>query len=90
MRTQISISLTSSGRKVILLLCFVAPATWSPVAKAQQKGSSTDAYVGILVTATAGEAESVLKQLHAGMDFGILARENPSTQLPATADTWDG
>ena len=45
-----------------------------PGACAQQDPPS--ATLGIIVTRTAGDADTVLKQLKAGMDFAILAREN--------------
>ena len=75
MRTNISRSSESPKNAVIVLLCLVILAGWSPVAKAQQKSASTDVYVGILVTATSAEADILLKELRAGMDFGVLAKE---------------
>ena len=75
MRTNISRIFESPKNAVIVLLCLVLLAGWSPVAKAQQKSASTDVYVGILVTATSAEADILLKELRAGMDFGVLAKE---------------
>lgn len=41
----------------------------------QSSGSSKPLDIGILVTTTQAEAESVLKQLKSGWDFGVLAKE---------------
>ena len=49
-------------------------------ARAQEAASDQDLragiHVGIIVTRTSEVAQGVLKQLQAGMDFGVLAKEN--------------
>ncbi len=55
----------------VLALLTVSLGLLPPLAIAQQ---DRDAEIGILVTRTAEEAADVLKQLHSGMDFGVLAR----------------
>ncbi|HMG87619.1 MAG TPA: FG-GAP-like repeat-containing protein [Terracidiphilus sp.] len=41
----------------------------------QQTETSGELHLGIIVTRTAEQADSVLKKLNAGWDFGVLARE---------------
>ncbi len=62
---------------VVLILLFLTslPLIFSSSIQAQQDGASREVEVGIIVTSTAEEAESILKQLKAGMDFGVLAKE---------------
>ena len=59
---------------------------FGPSAYTQPATISHQNYVGLIVTRTATEAKAVLDQLRAGMDFGVLAKETPSTQVPAMAD----
>jgi hypothetical protein len=44
-------------------------------ARAQQAADSRELELGVLITARAEEAEAILKQLKAGADFGVLAKE---------------
>src|SRR6202167_6172 len=44
-------------------------------ARPQQPDSSPELYVGMIVTRSAEDAQAVLNQLKAGMDFGVLAKE---------------
>jgi hypothetical protein len=46
-----------------------------PSARSQQAESAPEIYVGMIVTRTAEEAQAVLNELKAGMDFGVLAKE---------------
>ena len=46
-----------------------------PPARSQQAESQPEAYVGMIVTRSAEDAQAVLNQLKAGMDFGVLAKE---------------
>jgi FG-GAP-like repeat/ASPIC and UnbV/PPIC-type PPIASE domain len=46
-----------------------------PSARSQQAESTPEVYVGMIVTRTAEEAQAVLNELKAGMDFGVLAKE---------------
>jgi hypothetical protein len=46
-----------------------------PRTQAQQAAASQEVELGILVTARAEEADAILKQLKAGADFGVLAKE---------------
>src|ERR1700677_1305264 len=52
-------------------------------ARSQQAESPPEVYVGMIVTRTAEEAQAVLNELKAGMDFGVLAKEksiDPSSE----------
>jgi tetratricopeptide (TPR) repeat protein len=42
----------------------------------QETGPSQELHVGLIITRTSEEAQDVLKQLNAGMDFGVLAKEH--------------
>ena len=46
-----------------------------PSARSQQAESPPEVYVGMIVTRTADDAQAVLNELKAGMDFGVLAKE---------------
>ena len=46
---------------------------------------ATPIAVRLIVADSAGEAEQILKQLQAGADFAVLARENPRTLPPPMA-----
>ncbi len=46
-----------------------------PPARSQQAQSQPEVYVGMIVTRSAEDAQAVLNQLKAGMDFGVLAKE---------------
>ena len=46
-----------------------------PPARSQQAESQPEVYVGMIVTRSAEDAQAVLNQLKAGMDFGVLAKE---------------
>ncbi len=50
---------------------------------AQQESSSPGLELGIIVTATAEQAEKVIKEFKAGTDFGVLAKER---SIDSTAD----
>jgi VCBS repeat protein/PPIC-type peptidyl-prolyl cis-trans isomerase-like protein/ASPIC/UnbV protein len=50
-------------------------ALFVPSAHPQQDKRSQETYVGMIVTRTAEEAQAVLNELKAGMDFGVLAKE---------------
>jgi hypothetical protein len=52
-------------------------------ASAQKAPAPHETYVGILVTHTAEDAERALKDLKAGADFGVLAKER---SIEATAN----
>jgi tetratricopeptide (TPR) repeat protein len=43
---------------------------------AQEAAPPQEVHLGIIVTRTSEEAQAVLKALNAGMDFGVLAKEN--------------
>src|ERR1035438_3162902 len=45
-------------------------------ARAQEAASSQELHLGIITTRTTEKAQAVLKELNAGMDFGVLAKEN--------------
>jgi FG-GAP-like repeat/PPIC-type PPIASE domain/ASPIC and UnbV len=54
-----------------------------PPARSQQAESPPEVYIGMIVTRTADEAQAVLNELKAGMDFGVLAKErsiDPSSE----------
>src|ERR1700722_8802296 len=58
-------------------------ATFPSPATGQQSDASSELRLGIIVTRTAEQADSVLKKLNAGWDFGVLAREtsiDPSSE----------
>ena len=52
-----------------------AAAFFLPSARSQPAESPPEVYVGMIVAHTADEAQAVLNQLMAGMDFGVLAKE---------------
>jgi tetratricopeptide (TPR) repeat protein len=54
-----------------------------PAARAQEESTSHSLELGIIVTSSAEQAEKVVKELKAGTDFGVLAKEN---SIDATAD----
>ena len=43
--------------------------------RAQQAPGSAEEEIGIIVTRTAQQGQEALKELHAGMDFGVIAKE---------------
>ena len=45
-------------------------------AHAQEAASARELHVGIIITRTSEAAQAVLQALNAGMDFGVLAKEN--------------
>jgi hypothetical protein len=51
--------------------------------RAQQVSNSSSLELGMIVTATAEQAEKVIKEFKAGTDFGVLAKEN---SIDITAD----
>src|ERR1700677_4711281 len=57
---------------VLALIFLVA---FLPNAQAQQAADSQELELGVLITARAEDAAAILKQLKAGADFGVLARE---------------
>jgi hypothetical protein len=54
-------------------------------AHAQEAASSQELQVGIIVTRTSETAQDVLKELNAGMDFGVLAKEK---SIDPTGGRW--
>ncbi len=62
---------------VVFALCLSAIASVIPLltAHAQRDAISPEADVGMIVSRTAEDAEAVLKELKAGTDFGVLAKE---------------
>ena len=63
----------------VFLALWLIPGTgifFGPSSYAQPAAVSHQNYVGLIVTRTATEAKAVLDQLRAGMDFGVLAKEN--------------
>jgi tetratricopeptide (TPR) repeat protein len=68
---------------VLVILTLFTGETWQlPMLQAQTAQASGRVNVGILVTATESQAQDALKQLRAGMDFGVLAKEK---SIDATA-----
>ena len=63
----------SSGTLMVLACAIIAGI--GPRGLAQQDTGSPPVDVSIIVTATADEAAAVLKQLNAGWDFSVLAKE---------------
>jgi hypothetical protein len=57
-----------------LWLMVSTSAFFLPSAHSQQAESAPEVYVGMIVTRTAEEAQAVLNELKAGMDFGVLAK----------------
>jgi tetratricopeptide (TPR) repeat protein len=64
--------LSSSGLLVLVLALLTGI---SPHLYAMDDAPSTQVNLGIIVTRTEAEAVEVLRQLHAGMDFSVLAAE---------------
>jgi tetratricopeptide (TPR) repeat protein len=66
-----------TGNEALVLLCFVVIvlAKFQPAMHAQQESASRQEDLGIIVTSTPEAAQEVLKELNAGMDFGVLAKE---------------
>jgi tetratricopeptide (TPR) repeat protein len=66
------------GRTALLWLALMvaAGAFLVSMADSQETPSPQEMDVGIIVTRTSEGAQAVLKQLRAGMDFGVLAKEN--------------
>jgi hypothetical protein len=60
---------------VQVLFVTVTSAFFLPLARSQQPESPPEVYLGMIVTRTAEEAQAVLNELKAGMDFGVLAKE---------------
>ena len=56
-----------------LVLMFLV--AFLPNTQAQQAADSQELELGVLITARAEDAAAILKQLKAGADFGVLARE---------------
>ncbi len=65
-RTAVAIAL-------LTLSCFSVELL--PILCAQEAGGSNQIDLGIFVASTASAAQEALKQLRAGMDFGVLAKE---------------
>jgi len=59
-----------------LALMVTAGAFLVPDGHAQEAAPPQEVHLGIIVTRTSEEAQAVLKALNAGMDFGVLAKEN--------------
>ncbi len=57
------------------VLAFMFLSGIGPAAFTQQDGASHPEEIGIIVTSTEAEAAGVLKQLNAGWDFSVLAKE---------------
>jgi tetratricopeptide (TPR) repeat protein len=58
-----------------ILLAFMLLAGMDPKAPAQQDAASHPVDLGIIVTSSEADAAGVLRQLNAGWDFGVLAKE---------------
>src|SRR5271156_1817290 len=58
-----------------LLFATVTSTLFLAPARSQQAGSPPEVPLGMIVTRTAEEAQAVLNELKAGMDFGVLAKE---------------
>jgi tetratricopeptide (TPR) repeat protein len=57
------------------LLALLALIGFLPGMQAQQAAASQEVELGVLITAKAEDADAILKQLKAGADFGVLAKE---------------
>jgi tetratricopeptide (TPR) repeat protein len=57
------------------LLALLTLAGFLPRMQAQQAAASQEVELGVLITARAEDADAILKQLKAGADFGVLAKE---------------
>jgi FG-GAP-like repeat/ASPIC and UnbV/PPIC-type PPIASE domain len=57
------------------LLALLALIGFLPEMQAQQVAASQEVELGVLITAKAEDADAILKQLKAGADFGVLAKE---------------
>lgn len=73
---KLLLSLRRKNEKTIreLLICCMI-LSCAAFSGAQQRQSTDDEEIGIIVTRTAEKAQEVLKQLKAGMDFGVTAKE---------------
>ena len=73
---KLLLSLRRKNEKTIreLLICCII-LSCAAFSGAQQRQSTDDEEIGIIVTRTAEKAQEVLKQLKAGMDFGVTAKE---------------
>jgi FG-GAP-like repeat/ASPIC and UnbV/PPIC-type PPIASE domain len=58
-----------------LLFVLLALAGFLPGTQAQQAADSPELELGVLITTRAEDADAILKQLKAGADFGVLAKE---------------
>jgi tetratricopeptide (TPR) repeat protein len=57
------------------LLALLALIGFLPGMQAQQAAASQEVELGVLITAKSEDADAILKQLKAGADFGVLAKE---------------
>ena len=73
MQDRWAAGLSFSSKAIILAFIFLAGI--GSKALSQQNTASLPVDLGIIVTATEAEATDVLKQLNAGWDFGVLAKE---------------
>jgi FG-GAP-like repeat/ASPIC and UnbV/PPIC-type PPIASE domain len=60
------------GGFLLAILAFIG---FLPGVQAQQAAASQEVELGVLITAKAEDADAILKQLKAGADFGVLAKE---------------
>jgi hypothetical protein len=58
-----------------LMLALMALVAFLPNTQAQQTADSQELELGVLIVSRAEDAAAILKQLKAGADFGVLARE---------------
>jgi hypothetical protein len=65
----------SKGNIAVAALWVITSVFFLPPARSQQTESQPEAHVGMIVTRTAEDAQAVLNELKAGMDFGVLAKE---------------
>lgn len=68
-------SYTAAVTRNAALVLFLLLIGSAPLMRAQQGEIFHEAEVGIIVTGTSDDAAEILKQLKAGMDFGVLAKE---------------
>jgi len=64
------------GTLLVLALLVTVGAFIASAGRAQEASPSQALHIGVIVTRTLDEAQVVLKQLQAGMDFGVLAKEH--------------
>jgi len=68
---------------VLIFALIIISIQSSPVLAVQQEGNSPSLELGIIVTSTVEQAQSVIKEFKAGADFRVLAKEK---SIDPTAD----